>query len=199
MDWILSGDSFARLRTSLLHDLSGDVLEIGFGTGLNLPHYPKRVFHLSVIDPSRMLSKKVGRRIAAAPFPVHAAYVTAEVLPFPDRHFDAVVSTWTLCSIADPVNALCEVRRVLKPGGQFVFLEHGRSDDANVAAWQDRLNPVQNVIGCGCNLNRRIDRLVEQSGLVIERLDRFRMEGVPKLVGEMYRGWAAAIAEAAAR
>jgi ubiquinone/menaquinone biosynthesis C-methylase UbiE len=199
MDWVLGREAFARLRAALLKGVSGDVLEIGFGTGLNLPHYLGRISHLTVVDTSYALSRKVRSRVASAPFPIHADYVTAEALPFPDRRFDAVVSTWTLCSIAEPVRALCEVRRVLKPDGRFLFLEHGRSDDPSVAAWQDRLNPVQNVIGCGCNLNRRIDRLIEQSGLVIGRLDRFQMEAVPRLAGEMYQGWAAPTAEAAAR
>jgi SAM-dependent methyltransferase len=101
-----------------------------------------------------------------------------------------VVSTWTLCTIPDPVRALQEVGRVLKQAGTFLFLEHGRSDDWNLSLWQDRLNPIQNVIGCGCNLNRHIDRLITQAGLKITHLDRFVMQGVPRLGGEMYRGTA---------
>jgi ubiquinone/menaquinone biosynthesis C-methylase UbiE len=109
-------------------------------------------------------------------------------LPYDDRSFDFAVSTWTLCTIPDPVKALREVRRVLKPDGVFLFLEHGRSEDESVAAWQDRLNPIQNIIGCGCNLNRRIDQLIIQAGLKIMMLDRFHMQNVPRLVGEMYKG-----------
>jgi ubiquinone/menaquinone biosynthesis C-methylase UbiE len=100
------------------------------------------------------------------------------------------VSTWTLCTVQDPVKALREIRRVLKGDGRFLFLEHGRSDDPRIAVWQDRLNPIQNIIGCGCNLNRRIDRLIEQSGLQVVRLDRFQMAQVPRIGGEMYRGQA---------
>ncbi|MGZ8405386.1 MAG: class I SAM-dependent methyltransferase, partial [Nitrospira sp.] len=129
-------------------------------------------------------------RMAAAPYPIQTTHVTAENLPFPDRHFDYVVSTWTLCTIPDPVQALQEVARVLKPGGHFLFLEHGRSEDQKIAAWQDRLNPIQNVVGCGCHLNRQIDRLITQSGLSIAHLDRFSMPGVPRVAGEMYRGTA---------
>jgi ubiquinone/menaquinone biosynthesis C-methylase UbiE len=109
-------------------------------------------------------------------------------LPYDDQAFDFVVSTWTLCTIPDPVKALQEVRRVLKPKGAFFFLEHGRSDDPKIAIWQDRLNSLQNIIGCGCNLNRRIDQLVTQAGLKIVTLDRFQMQSVPRLGGEMYRG-----------
>ena len=93
-----------------------------------------------------------------------------------------------LCTIPDPVQALREVRRVLKPTGRLLFLEHGRSDDAATATWQDRLNPIQNVIGCGCNLNRPIDQLIRKAGLHIVQLDRFVMEGVPRIGGELYRG-----------
>jgi SAM-dependent methyltransferase len=116
--------------------------------------------------------------------------ISNEALPYADWLFDYVVSTWTLCTIPDPVRSLQEVRRVLKPGGKFLFLEHGRSDDRKIAAWQDRLNPIQNVIGCGCNLNRQIDRLIIQSGLAIAHLDRFTIKGVPRLGGEMYQGMA---------
>jgi ubiquinone/menaquinone biosynthesis C-methylase UbiE len=190
MDWVLSGDEFRRLRTALLKPVSGEVLEIGFGTGLNLSHYPSHVAALSVIDPARVLPRRVATRIGMGRFPVHVHHAPAEALPFPDRRFDFVVSTWTLCSVADPVQALREVKRVLRPDGCFLFLEHGQSDDRKVAAWQDRLNPLQNLLACGCNLNRQIDRLIEASGLVITRLDRFRMDTVPRLGGEMYRGQA---------
>ena len=191
MDWVMSGEEFRRLRTSLLADVRGEVLEIGFGTGLNLPHYSTQVTSLAVIDPADFLTKRVGKRIRDVSFPVQVKHLAAEDLPYPDRQFDSVVSTWTLCTIPDPVKALREIRRVLKPDGFLFFLEHGRSDDQRVAAWQDRLNPIQNVMGCGCNLNRPIDHLIAQSGLNNLRFDRFRMRTVPRLVGEMYRGCAA--------
>jgi ubiquinone/menaquinone biosynthesis C-methylase UbiE len=119
---------------------------------------------------------------------VTVAQQRAESLPFPERHFDTVVSTWTLCTIPDPRQALREIGRVLKADGLLLFLEHGRSEDSHVAAWQDRLNPIQRVIGCGCNLNRPIDHLVSKAGLRITKLDRFQMETLPRLGGEMYRG-----------
>ena len=191
MDWVMSGEVFQQLRAELLKDTRGEVLEIGFGTGLNLPHYPQSISGLSIVDPASMLPDKVRKRVAQLTFPIHTEHVTAETLPFPDRQFDSVVSTWTLCTIPDAPKALQEIRRVLKPTGIFLFLEHGRSDIARIAAWQDRLNPIQNLIGCGCNLNRRIDRLIMESGLHILHLDRFKMPHVPQIVGEMYQGQAA--------
>lgn len=190
MDWVMARPAFSQLREALLQLASGEVLEIGFGTGLNLRHYPTTITRLSIVDPATLLPALVARRMAAAPYPIQTTHVTAENLPFPDQQFETVVSTWTLCTIPNPVLALHEVGRVLKPGGRFLFLEHGRSNDRTIAAWQDRLNPIQNVMGCGCHLNRQIDRLITQSGLTIAHLDRFSMRGVPRLVGEMYRGTA---------
>lgn len=184
--------AFSQLRDALLRSASGEVLEIGFGTGLNLSHYPTTITCLSIVDPAILLPAKVSRRMAAVPFPIQRNHVTAETLPFPDGQFETVVSTWTLCTIPDPVLALQEVRRVLKPEGRLLFLEHGRSKDQKITVWQDRLNPIQNVIGCGCNLNRQIDRMISQSGLTITHLDRFSMHGVPRFAGEMYQGTAVA-------
>ena len=190
MEWVMAREEFHRLRTELLTQAHGEVLELGIGTGLNLPHYPKTVIGLDAVDPADLLPKTVAARSAGRTFPVRIQRGTAEALPHADQRFDYVVSTWTLCTIPNPVLALQEVGRVLKPGGRFLFLEHGRSDDRKIAAWQDRLNPIQNMVGCGCNLNRQIDRLITQSGLTIAHLDRFSMQGVPRLVGEMYRGTA---------
>lgn len=188
MDWIMGGTGFQRLRNEALKSARGDMLEIGLGTGLNLPHYPVGVSRLRAVDPAPLLPNHVAERSARAPFPVELSRTGAEHLPYDNHSFDCVVSTWTLCTIPDPVQALQEVRRVLKPTGRLLFLEHGRSDNARTAAWQDRLNPLQNVIGCGCNLNRRIDRLISEAGLHILQLDRFAMEGVPRIGGELYRG-----------
>jgi ubiquinone/menaquinone biosynthesis C-methylase UbiE len=188
MDWVMNGQAFQRLRTDLLQDARGEILEIGFGTGLNLLHYPTSVSRLSVVDPVDLLPHRVSERIAAVSFPVQPTQATAEALPYPDRQFDQVISTWTLCTIPDPIQALREIARVLKPEGTLLFLEHGRSDDRTIAAWQDRLNPIQNVIGCGCHLNRPIDRLIAQAGLEIAHLDRFLLPDVPRIAGDMYRG-----------
>lgn len=188
----MAGEEFLRLRSELLASVHGEILELGIGTGLNLPHYPETVTGLHAVDPAQFLPKTVAARSACLSFPVHFERQTAEALPHADRRFDYVISTWTLCTIPNPVLALQEVGRVLKPGGKFLFMEHGRSDDQKIAAWQDRLNPIQNVIGCGCNLNRQIDRLITQSSLMITHLNRFSMQSVPRLAGEMYQGAAVA-------
>lgn len=188
MEWFMSRGEFHRLRDELLHTAYGDVLEIGFGTGLNLSHYPSRISRLATIDPAIILPQIVKTRVAAVSFPVETIPISAEQLPYPDRRFDTVVSTWTLCTIPNPIQALREVARVLKPTGRFLFLEHGRSDDPHIARWQDRLNPIQNLIGCGCHLNRQIDQLVENGGLSIVTLTRFDMQDVPRIGGTMYQG-----------
>jgi len=188
MEWVMGGEEFQKQRSLVLARVNGTVLEIGFGTGLNLPHYPAALSSLHAIDPAHMLPRKIAERSAAIPFPLQIQRTSAETLPYNARSFNFVVSTWTLCTIPDPVKALLEVYRVLKPDGVFLFLEHGRSEDAKVAAWQDRFNSVQNIIGCGCNLNRKIDQIIAQAGLMIMTLDRFQMQSVPRLGGEMYRG-----------
>ncbi len=188
MDRVMNGAVFQQLRHNLLRTVQGEVLEIGLGTGLNLTQYPAGVVRLQAVEPITMLPIRLAQRCASAGFPIDITWQSAETLPYPDHTFDCAVSTWTLCTIPDPVKALREIRRVVKPNGCFLFLEHGRSDDARIALWQDRLNPLQNVIGCGCNLNRRIDRLIADAGLVVRQLDRFVMEGIPRIGGEMYRG-----------
>ncbi len=193
MDGGLGSAAQRTYRERALSEARGLVLEIGFGTGLNLACYPEGVERVVGVDPVRMLERRVEGRIARAPFPVdRLVQDAADPLPFRDATFDTVVSTWTLCSIGRLPSALAELRRVLKPGGRFLFLEHGRSDHRVVAAIQDAANPVQNAIGCGCNLNRRIDEEIERGGFRILRLERFRMPGVPRVLGEVYEGAAVA-------
>lgn len=188
MDWMLSGERLQQERQRTLSQAHGEVLEIGFGTGLNVPHYPPKLSWLRAVDPVKMLPAKVEARASQASFPIQIQYVSAETLPFEDARFDCAVSTFTLCSVRDPKTVLGEVRRVLKPGGLFLFLEHGRSDDAKIAKWQDLLTPVQRLIACGCHFNRRIDDLITQAGLSLAQLDRFRIPELPQIAAEMYRG-----------
>lgn len=188
MELCIGTRKFQEQREQALASVHGNVLEIGFGTGLNLPHYPKGVTWLTALDPAIRLQKTVAQRSAELSFPVQLLHLSAEKLPFEDGRFDCVVSTWTLCTIPDALGALREVQRVLKPGGKFVFLEHGRSGDEKVAKWQDWLNPIQRIIACGCNLNRPIDALIRQAGLRLDLLDRFQMPGIPRIAGEIYRG-----------
>lgn len=191
LDWALGSAEFGELRRQTLASAQGRVIEIGFGTGLNLAHYPEPVTHLTVIDNERMLPERVAQRIALARMPVEQMQLDASgQLPFDDHSFDVAVSTWTLCSIADLQAALTEIRRVLKPEGQFIFLEHGRSDDPQVARRQDLFNPVQKIFAGGCHLNRPISRLVEDAGWKITKLDRFLLPHAPRIAGEMYCGTA---------
>ena len=191
MDWTLGSPQFGKYRRQALEPASGRVLEVGFGTGLNLAYYPDAVTEIIALDPESMLEERVARRIEEAPLPVTFVKLDASgALPFADGTFDAVVTTFTLCSIARVGAALAEMRRVLQADGRYIFFEHGRSDDPGTARWQDRLNPIQNVIGAGCHLNRPIDRLITQEGLVIEKLERFLLPKTPRIFAEMYRGTA---------
>jgi ubiquinone/menaquinone biosynthesis C-methylase UbiE len=191
LDWMLDNREVGQHRRRALAPLAGHVLEIGFGTGLNLPHYPEAVTRLTVIDSERMLKKRVAQRLAAARMPVTQMQLDASGrLPFADDSFDGVASTLTLCSIEKVAAALAEIRRVLRPAGLFVFLEHGRSDDPRTARRQDFFNPLQRIVACGCNLNRPIDRLIESAGLRVTELERYVMPGSPRAMGEMYKGTA---------
>lgn len=188
MDRVMRTPRFQEQRQEALSPVFGNVLEIGFGTGLNLPHYPNTVTWLTAIEPGHLLAQRVAERSVNLAMPVEIFRYRAETLPWEDHRFDCAVSTWTLCTIRDPLRALREIQRVLKPGGKFIFLEHGRSEDPQVARWQNILNPFQRFFACGCNLNRRIDRLIEEAGFTVERLDRFVMEGLPRPGADMYRG-----------
>lgn len=177
------------LREETLVEASGEVLEVGFGTGLNLRYYGPSVRGVVGIDPMDVADvRSVQDRIAASAFPVARQTLRADGgLPFDAGRFDCVVTTWTLCSIPDVARALAEMRRVLKADGRYVFIEHGRADEAGTARWQDRINPLWRRVCDGCNINRKIDRLVEEGGFELASLDRFRADG-PGIVAQMYRG-----------
>ena len=188
MDWSLRQPTFQRERCIALQPVYGNVLEVGFGTGLNLPHYPAIVTSLTVVDPYPVLPKRVAQRLAETHMPVTRLDISAVRLPFANATFDCVVTTWTLCTIPDVVRALHEMRRVLKSHGRYVFLEHGRSTSARVAWWQDLCNPLQRCMAGGCNLNRPIGQLIGQAGFEITTLERFLMPGLPRLFSKMFRG-----------
>lgn len=186
---MLDNEVISRERGAALAPLYGSVLEIGFGTGLNLPYYPRQVTKLTVIDSERMLAGRVRKRINAASMPVQQMKLDASGrLPFADNSFDGVATTFTLCSIGNVSAALAEIRRVLKTEGLYAFLEHGRSRDPQVAKRQDWFNPIQKIIACGCNLNRPIDRLIENAGLNAATIERYTVPGLPSILSEMYRG-----------
>ncbi len=189
VEWSLGCGIVRDQRLATLAPLRGQVLEIGFGTGLNLGCYPPQVTRLTAIDSESMLEARVADRIARARVPVERLKLDAGGrLPFEDQSFDGIVTTFTLCSIAEVGTALAEIRRVLKPAGAYVFLEHGRSDDPGIAKRQDRFNPITKLIGCGCNMNRPIDRLISAAGLHIATLDRFVRPDAPQILGALYRG-----------
>ena len=175
-------------RKRSLADVNGAVLEVGFGSGLNLPYYPKTVTRVVGVDPSRTSAHLARKRIAASSFPVEFVGLSAEKLPVADASFDSVVSTFTLCTIPDVAGALREMRRALKPEGRFFFVEHGHADDARVAKWQDRLDGFEQKIFGGCHLNRDISTLIRQAGFEIESLEHAYLKGAPKFAGFLYRG-----------
>ena len=177
------------LRGDTIALAEGDVLEVGFGTGLNLGCYGPAVKSLVGLDPLDVSNvAAVQARISTAKFPIERRARRADGgLPFDAGRFDTVVTTWTLCSIPEVGRALREMRRVLKPNGRYVFIEHGRADEDGTARWQDRVNPLWKRACDGCNINRKIDLLVEEGGFELESLDRFRARG-PAILGQMYRG-----------
>jgi len=187
MDWSMSGSVFSKYREQVLADVEGEVLEIGFGTGLNLNYYPQQVQKITTIDPNSGMNTIARKRIAASSILVDSRLISGENLPMPECTYDSVVSTWTLCSIAKVEAALAEIYRVLKPNGQFFFIEHGLSNDLKVQVWQHRLTPFQKVIGDGCHLDRNIRSLLEQQFTKIS-IKEFQAEGLPKVGGYFYQG-----------
>jgi len=172
-----------RLRAEALRSARGRVVEIGFGTGLNMPHYPQAVQSIVAIDPSGGMRARAEARIRASHIPVEFVLSTAEQLPLPDAQFDTAVSVLTLCTVADPERVLTELRRVLRVDGQLLLMEHGLSDDDTVARWQRRLNGLQRVVACGCNLNRRIADLVRANGFQFQSLRQFYAPKLPRTHG----------------
>ncbi len=189
LDWAMADPVFGRLRRELLADVRGEVLEIGFGTGLNLAYYPESVTKITTVDPNRGMNRLAKRRIQSSSKIVDIKNISGEALPMPNQSFDSVVSTWTLCSIVNLDKALAEIYRVLRPGGGLFFLEHGLSNEPEVQVWQDRLTPIQKLLGDGCHLNRPIAKYLSTHFEQLE-IKNFYLEGVPKISGYMYCGLA---------
>jgi ubiquinone/menaquinone biosynthesis C-methylase UbiE len=190
VDVALGGKEFQRLRARVAAPLEGEVLEIGFGSGPNVPFYPPAVKRVRAVDPATVGRKLAAKRLAASNVPVEFIGLNGEELPVEDASVDHVLTTWTLCTIPDVGRALREMNRVLRPGGSLHFLEHGASPAPKVRRWQDRLDPLQGRLFGGCHLNREIDALIGDAGFTITKLDNHYLRG-PKTIGYMYEGVAA--------
>jgi len=188
----LSAERFATQRRELLAPAHGRVLEIGVGSGLNLPHYGAQVTRVDGVDPNPGMQVLAERLLATGEvrpgLAVELHETGAEELPFADASFDFAVSTWTLCSVGDVGRVLAEVARVLVPGGRLLYLEHGLAPEPRVARWQRRLGPFQRRFADGCHLDRDFTALLATSPLAAEREERYYDPKVPKVGGFMYRG-----------
>jgi ubiquinone/menaquinone biosynthesis C-methylase UbiE len=176
------------VRARVCAALGGDVVEIGFGTGLNALHYPAEVARVVAIEPSMVCMRIAKPRIARSPAVVELGGLDGERLDLPSESFDAVLSTWTLCTIPDLGTALAEIRRVLKPDGALHFVEHGHAPDLKVARWQHRLEPLNKRLAGGCHLTRKIPETIELAGFVVEQLSSYYFKGEPKPFGYTFEG-----------
>lgn len=188
-DLVESRDRFFRAhRIAQLADARGRVLEIGIGSGLNLPHYPDHITELQATEPNPGMQRRLERRAAQLSRRCQRLDADGRTLPVEDASIDTVVTTLVLCSVADRVALLSEIRRVLKPDGRYLFLEHGLSPDPRVARWQHRLNPVQRVIGAGCELTYDAHAALPLGGLRADRLSHEYLPHVPRVLGYLHRG-----------
>jgi ubiquinone/menaquinone biosynthesis C-methylase UbiE len=190
-DTVMKGpeqSTFRAHREALLSGVSGRVLEIGGGTGANLEFYPAAVTELVITEPEEPMARRLERKLAGRSLPARVELVPAEALPFEDGSFDYVVSTLVLCTVNDPERALGEVRRVLKPGGKLVFLEHVRSRNPKLARWQDRFQPIQYRLGHGCHCNRATLENVEAAGFSVAELEHDRVKKAPPIIRPLIVG-----------
>lgn len=188
VNWSMNQAGFMPLRQSLLSQASGAVLEIGFGTGANLQFYPSHLQALTAIDSNPGMMPLARSHLAKGNISVHLALASAERLPFRSASFDSIVSTMTLCSVSHLSKTLQELLRVVKPGGQFFFLEHGQSPDQSVRRWQESLTPVWKLVGGGCHLNRPMAQLIQEQFWQVTALEMFYLPHVPKPFGYFYQG-----------
>ena len=177
-----------RIRARVCEPLRGDIVEIGFGTGLNVPFLPAAVTSVRAVDPLQRGRELAADRLAASPVPVTFVGLDGRHVPIEDESADAVLCTWTLCSIPDGAAAVGEMRRILRPGASLHFVEHGRSPDEGVQKWQDRLDGLQQKLACGCSLTRSIPEIIEAGGLTIDRIDTYYAKGDPKTHGWTFEG-----------
>jgi ubiquinone/menaquinone biosynthesis C-methylase UbiE len=192
IDLAMRNKDTTRLRAECVPQARGDVLEIGIGSGLNLPFYSREVRRVYGVDPSAELQRMAAKKVSSVPFEVTFLRQSAEVpLPLRDSSIDTVLVTWSLCSIVNPIIALQQAKRVLKPTGRMIYVEHGRSPDVRVTAWQDWITPAWKRIGGGCHLNRKIDDLIRAAGFQISEQKNFYLPG-PRPMTYTYQGIARA-------
>lgn len=188
IDLAMRNQDASRLRAECVPHAQGDVLEIGIGSGLNLPFYSSQVGHVYGIDPSIELQQMAAKKASDLPFEVTLFHQSAEEsFPVPNSSIDTIVMTWSLCSIPDPTTALQQMKRVLKPDGRVIFVEHGRSPDISVVKWQDRITPLWKHITGGCHLNRKIDDLIRAAGFHTTEQREFYLPG-PRPMTYTYQG-----------
>jgi SAM-dependent methyltransferase len=188
MNTLMDTKETRRTRQRVCAPLRGEVVEIGFGTGHNLPFMPEGVTRLQAVEPLAKAREVAADRVAAARCPVEFVGLDGQHLPLQAGCADAVLSTWTLCSIEDPVAAVREIDRILRPGGMFHFVEHGLAPDEGVRKWQNRCNGLQGRLAGGCNINRDIPALIAQGGLSIQQVDTYYSKGDPKPLGWTFEG-----------
>ncbi len=187
IDTVMNNREFSVIRGRVCAELAGEVLEIGFGSGLNVPHYPSAVTRVRAVDPAIVGQRLAAKRVSRSPVPIEYVGLDGQSVAVETDSVDHVLITWTLCTIPDAPLALSEVHRVLRPGGSLRFVEHGRAPDLGIARWQDRLTPLQRRLAGGCHLNRPIHQLVAGSGLELTKLENYYAQG-PKPLGYMFEG-----------
>jgi ubiquinone/menaquinone biosynthesis C-methylase UbiE len=187
-DLVMRRKATREVRARVCEGLGGEVVEVGFGTGLNAPYYPAEVTKVLAVEPSSVCMRLAQPRITRTPATVELAGLNGEHLDLPSEGFDAVLSTWTLCTIPDLAMALEEIRRVLKPDGSFHFVEHGHAPDQRVAIWQQRLEPLNKRLAGGCHLTRRIPDSIKHAGFRLEHLDTYYFKAEPKIFGYTFEG-----------
>lgn len=191
IDMGCGAEPISKQRQKVVPQAEGRVLEIGMGSGLNIPFYdPQRIEHLWGLEPSPGMRRQAQSRLDKAPFEIEWLSLPSEEIPLEDDSADTVLLTYTLCTIPDMRTALAQMRRVLKPSGKLLFCEHGAAPDPNIRKWQDRINPFWKKVAGGCNVNRDIPKALEDAGFKIQQLETMYLPGTPKIAAYQYWGFA---------